>query len=274
MTTFDFSSLKYPVCLFDSGIGGLNVLNELQRRLPNVSFVYVADQKYCPYGIRSDAFVASRVYKITRFFDLFKPTAIVVACNTATRFITDAECKCLITGVVKPIAERALKVTENKKVLLLATTSTINGGLYEKYLADKGVNVYSLYCDAFVGIAENAVNKTDETRDVISDVLSDVGSLDFDTVIFGCTHFDFLYERIKAFFNKPLNFVRCKDAVVTIADELKKTYKSTGESSRFLNQSADYPKTLLLTTGDCDLFYKQATFYGVRYDELMHVSID
>ena len=132
---------KQPIGVFDSGIGGLTVLEKLIQTFPNEDFLYVADQGHCPYGTKSQQEVGDRVEKVARYLVEHGAKAIVIACNTASlqiaraRAITDVP----VISVIQPTCAKAVSLTKNKKVAVLATVGTIRSGKYQQLLQEAGV---------------------------------------------------------------------------------------------------------------------------------------
>lgn len=262
----DFFS--YPICLFDSGIGGLNLLTELKKRLPFENYLYVADQKYCPYGNRFDDYIVNRIKKIIEFLYRFNPKIILVACNTASRFLPNfSEYTDKVKGVILPTAKYVLGVIRPKKVLLLATKSTISGGVYQNIFNSKKVLFEAVDCGNLVSDIEGMnVYEDAFSKKLLSDlryVLYD----DFDAIIFGCTHFDFISKHVSDLFPQTFKAVFCKNAVVPFVVNLL-------NGSNLLNNSSIDAKTLLLTTGSLSFFKEQLSFYKIDYDEAKSVVID
>ena len=148
---------KKPIGVFDSGVGGLTVLEKLVEMYPSENFIYVADQGYCPYGTKTKEEIEQRVLTIGKYLLNRGVKAIVIACNTASLFkqslqnITDTP----VISVIEPTALRAIELTKSKKVAVLATNATIQNGKYQKILEENGVEVYPVPASSFVEIIES-----------------------------------------------------------------------------------------------------------------------
>jgi len=239
---------KSPIGVFDSGIGGLTVLDELIEQFPHEDFIYIADTKNCPYGEKSAEDIAELVTRVSSYLIENKVKAIVIACNTATANsnhlleITDIP----IIGVIEPTAQYALKATKNKKVAVLATIATIESNLYQnllnKILRFKKAKVYPVKCSEFVLAVEGNQLQCDYSYNLVKDKLMNFENEHIDTVILGCTHFGLIKEEISAVF---------KDA------NLISSGKPTGEYLRkvlkrknILNLKVEPGTVSLNTTGD------------------------
>src|ERR1017187_3534835 len=124
-----------PIGVFDSGLGGLTVVKELNLHLPNERIVYFGDTARVPYGTKSGETIIRYSREIVRVLLEHKVKMVVVACNTASSLALDVlkkEFDLPILGVIEPGARKATEVTRNKKVGIIATSSTVQSGKYAK----------------------------------------------------------------------------------------------------------------------------------------------
>ena len=148
-----------PIGVFDSGVGGLTVVREIMRNLPDERIVYFGDTARVPYGSKSKNTVIRYSRQIVHFLETQQVKAIVIACNTASALALDTiekEIDLPIIGVVKPGAQMAVETTQNKRVGVIATESTIQSGLYQQLIteADPAITVYGKPCPLFVPLVE------------------------------------------------------------------------------------------------------------------------
>ena len=148
-----------PIGVFDSGLGGLTVVKELIHHLPNERIVYFGDTARVPYGTKSAETIIRYSREIVRVLLKHKVKMVVVACNTASSLALDAlkkEFNVPIFGVIEPGARKALQVTRNKKIGIIATSSTVKSGKYAQKIVqlDKDVFVTSQSCPLFVPLVE------------------------------------------------------------------------------------------------------------------------
>ena len=132
-TVEDKELLEMPIGVFDSGMGGLTVMREIMRQIPNEKIIYFGDTARVPYGSKSRETVTRYSRQIVRFLETQKVKAIVVACNTASAYALDElekEIDIPIIGVVRPGAKTAAEVTRNGQVGVIATAGTIGSGIY------------------------------------------------------------------------------------------------------------------------------------------------
>ncbi len=223
--------------IFDSGIGGLTVLEQLRRTHPNVNFVYVADHAFCPYGTKSFEQIQSRAVAISQYLEKLGASGIVVACNTASVFAKDVSSAVSLPvyNVIDCTCETVSTVTKNKCVALLATDATVKSQVYQRILSTYGIETLPFACSDFVPILENNVSPN-LRRDVVKAHLSTLPTTSCDTVILGCTHFPLLLDEILPYVGTR-QIVSCsKSMAIVLPQDIS---FGSGETQYF-------------TTGDCE----------------------
>ena len=160
---------KRPIGVFDSGVGGLTVVKQIMKTLPQENIIYFGDTARLPYGTKSKKTVTKFSKQIVRFLLTKNVKAVIIACNTASSNSLEELRQTFdipIFGVIVPGVEEALRSTKNKKVGIIGTASTIRSKAYETLIAqtDKSIEVYAKPCPLFVslveeGWTENAVSK-------------------------------------------------------------------------------------------------------------------
>ena len=126
-----------PIGVFDSGVGGLTVVREIMRQIPDERIIYFGDTARVPYGSKSKETVTRYSRQIVRFLRQQNVKAIVAACNTASAYALDEiekEMEIPVIGVVKPGARAAMDVTENGKIGVIGTEATIGSQIYTRYI--------------------------------------------------------------------------------------------------------------------------------------------
>lgn len=191
-----------PVGVFDSGLGGLTVVREIMRNLPDESIVYFGDTARVPYGSKSKDTIIRYSRQIIRFLEEKQVKAIVVACNTASALALDTvekETALPILGVVRPGAEMAVATTRKKRVGVIATEGTVRSGLYDRLIgsADPEMKVFTKACPLFVPLVEEGWTKDPVTEEVARRYLKDLLENNIDTLIMGCTHYPLLRSLLK-----------------------------------------------------------------------------
>lgn len=186
-----------PIGVFDSGVGGLTVVREIMRQMPNEPIVYFGDTARVPYGNKSKETIIRYSEQITRFLLKQNVKAIVVACNTASAFALEEIEKNVpvdMIGVVKPGAFTACQVTKNGRIGLIGTEGTIKSDLYSKVINDKypDYKIFGKACPLFVPLVEEYMLDDEVTAIMAERYLSDLKKYDVDTLILGCTHYPLL----------------------------------------------------------------------------------
>jgi len=191
-----------PIGIFDSGVGGLTVASQVMKQLINEEVVYFGDTARVPYGSKTKETVTKFSKQNVRFLLSQNVKAVIIACNTASanslKELQDTF-DVPIFGVVNPGAKEALGVTRNKKIGVIATSSTIKSQAYQKALfqGDEGIEVFAKACPLFVPLAEEGWVNEDITFATAQKYLGDLIKQDVDTIIMGCTHYPLLRECIK-----------------------------------------------------------------------------
>jgi glutamate racemase len=191
-----------PIGIFDSGVGGLTVVKEFMKIMPNENIVYFGDTARVPYGSKSQETVTKFAIQDVNFLKSKDVKAVVIACNTASATSLDALVEKFdvpIIGVIESGAQMAVNVTKNKKVGIIGTESTIASGAYSKMIKklDSEVQVYPKACSLFVPIVEDGWVDTDVAYMVAEKYLNEIKSNGVDTIVMGCTHYPLLYNVIK-----------------------------------------------------------------------------
>ena len=201
-----------PIGVFDSGVGGLTVVREIMRHLPNENLVYFGDTARVPYGSKSKDTIIRFSRQIIRFLKTKDVKAIVIACNTASALaleIVRQEIDIPIIGVVVPGARAAVRETRNKKIGVLGTEATIKSEMYTKLMQqeDADVSVVGKACPLFVPLIEEGFAKHPITKEVIDIYLQDVKESGIDTLILGCTHYPLLRDSIAEYMGESIHIV-------------------------------------------------------------------
>jgi glutamate racemase len=187
------SSAK-PIGIFDSGVGGLTVVREILKQLPNENIIYFGDTARVPYGIKSAETIKRFSLENTRFLSSFGVKLILVACNTAAAIALDMlkeEIKIPIIGVIEPGVNAALRTTKNGKIGIIGTETTIGSRAYERFIEKKNpaTRSFSQPCPLLVPLAEEGWLNHKVTRIVIQEYLESLRQKSIDTLILGCTHY-------------------------------------------------------------------------------------
>lgn len=207
-----------PIGVFDSGIGGLSVLRELLRLMPDESYIYLGDSARVPYGTKSAETVRLFAGQCAQFLLDQGVQLIVVACNTASAVALEtirAAVDIPVIGMIEPAAQAALRSTRSGQIGVIGTRGTVSSGAYPAAIqALNGRNpmptVHSFACPLFVPLVEEGWTDHPATRLVAQDYLDHLfanGAPDIDTLVLGCTH----YPLLKPLLHELLPSVRLID---------------------------------------------------------------
>jgi len=186
-----------PIGVFDSGIGGLTVLEEIQQLLPHESLLYVADCGHIPYGEKTPAFILERSRSVAEFFRERGAKAFVIACNTATvAAVADLRQDYPDWPLVgmEPAVKPAAAATRSGVVGVLATTGTLQSAkfaaLLDRFATD--VRVITQPCPGLVELIEAGDLNSPALSALLQGYIEPLLSAGCDTIILGCTHYPFL----------------------------------------------------------------------------------
>lgn len=193
-----------PVGVFDSGVGGLTILNDLLRELPGERYIYFGDTGNCPYGVRTEAEIQELAYGAAAFLLERGAKIIVVACNTASVSALAALRERFrgmhfvgVVPAVKPAAER----TRTGKVGVAATEASTAGDYLKRLIVEhaNGVQVFAAGCPRLVTLAEAGILDGAEAEAAVRDYLQPMLAAGIDELVLGCTHFPAMrpvFERV------------------------------------------------------------------------------
>jgi len=186
-----------PIGVFDSGVGGLTVVKQVMKTLPNENIVYFGDTARLPYGSKSKEAVTKFSRQIVRFLLTKEVKAIIIACNTASSNSLDIlreEFEVPLFGVVVPGVEEALRSTKNKKVGIIGTAATIRSNAYKTLIceADSEIEVFSKPCPLFVPLVEEGWTENEIAKLTAERYLQELINKGIDSLVLGCTHYPLL----------------------------------------------------------------------------------
>lgn len=191
-----------PIGLFDSGIGGLTVVKEVARLLPNEKIVYFGDTARVPYGEKSPETVRRFALEIADFLLECEIKALVVACNTASAYALQAiqqRSPIPTLGVLSSGVAACAALQEVRHIGVIGTRGTIHSRIYQKLLKESlpEAQVTALPCPLFVPLAEEAYWEEEATRLIARSYLSPLRAASIDTLVLGCTHYPLLRSVIQ-----------------------------------------------------------------------------
>ncbi len=214
--------------VFDSGLGGLSVLREIHRLLPDCSTIYVADQAHLPYGPRPAAEIDSFADAITRFLLDSGAQVIVIACHSASaaslQLLRQRYPDVPFVGI-EPAVKPAAEATQTGIIGVLTTQATADGPLYRRVLAQfaTDVQVLTRVSPDLVALVESGEQDSDEGRAIVRRAVEPMLEAGADHIVLACTHFPFLAEAIAEI--AGLN-VRLIDPVPAVARQTARLWPS------------------------------------------------
>jgi len=212
-----------PIGVFDSGIGGLTVVSELMRQLPDESIIYFGDTARVPYGPKSPDTVRRYSHEITTYLRAEGVKAVVVACNTATAHalpMLREELPMPVIGVVDPGARAAVQASRGGAIGVIGTKGTIASGAYERAIRGLAPDmlITARACPLFVPLVEEGWTDAEATGIIAREYLAPLAEANIDTLVLGCTHYPLL---------KPL-IARILGDDVRLIDSARETAAETG----------------------------------------------
>lgn len=214
-----------PIGIFDSGVGGLTVVQSLRALLPNETFCYFGDTARVPYGTKSAETVKRYSVEITRFLKSHDVKMIVVACNTVSSVALPPIREQFggpVLGVVEPGVRAAIQTTRTGRIGVIGTKSTINSGTYQKRLLEKNpsLHIIAQACPLFVPLVEEGWENESITVDIARQYLTPFIKDELDAVIMGCTHYPLMAHVIQQVLGDRVK-------LVSSADEAAREVKDT-----------------------------------------------
>ena len=187
--------------VFDSGVGGLTVLKELYRQLPNEAILYFGDTARLPYGDRSQAEILQFVREILTWMGEQGVKMVIMACNTSSALaleIIQSEFSFPVLGLILPAARASVKV--GRRIGVIATPTTAASNAYQQAVleVDSTAQIWQVGCPKFVPLVEQNRIYDPYTRSVALEYLTPLIDQKIDTLIYGCTHYPHLAPVLQA----------------------------------------------------------------------------
>jgi glutamate racemase len=222
-----------PIGVFDSGIGGLTVVKELSKLLPDEKIVYFGDTARVPYGNKSKETIIHYSLQIAYFLLKKKIKMLVVACNSASSVSLPTLKRHFhipIIGVIEPVAKSAISISRSNNIGVIGTLGTVHSNSYKKALKkiNSGVKVSQQPCSLFVPLAEDGWQNNKISQQISNQYLKIFQPKLIDTLILGCTHYPILRNVIQ-------KSVGTKVQLIDSGKETAKEVKKILEKKNLLN---------------------------------------
>ena len=215
--------------VFDSGLGGLTVVKEIRKSLPNADIIYLGDTARVPYGTRSSETIRKFAEEDTKFLLDKNVELIVVACNTVSSLALDVVKKfsnVSVLGVINPATKKALKVSKSKKIGLVGTRATVNSNAYKEVTMRRQASM-------LVPLIEEGFIEGPEIDLFIKKYFSDFKDR-VDALILGCTHYPLIKDNINNYLGGKIKLIDPAEEVAKEVYEIAKDFKGTSKTRYFL----------------------------------------
>ncbi len=260
-----------PIGFIDSGVGGLTVVKEALRQLPNENVVFLGDQARLPYGPRPAEQVRAFTWQMVNYLLAKNIKMLVIACNTATAAALDdlkAKLAIPVIGVIQPGARAALRHSTTGHIGVIATAGTVRSQAYERALhnKDRHVQVTSLAAPKFVSVVESNEMHSPVAKKVVAETLQPLLRTSLDTLVLGCTHYPLLRPLIQ----------NVMGAGVTLIDSGAETVSDVSmllDYFALANTATTAPTREYYTTGSAAMFDTIASQWLGEQVQAQHVDI-
>lgn len=256
--------------IFDSGAGGLSILNAIQARLPNEPLTYIADSAYAPYGDQSKELIIQRSIHLTQQLIQHNAKAVVVACNTATvhAIATLREQFDLPIIGIEPGIKPAIENSPTGRVGIMATFQTTQSESFKQLVQRvAGQNEVVIQpCPGLVKCIESAQIDSQETEALLAVLMKPLFEAKIDTLVLGCTHYVFLSNAIERLIqthaSHPINIIHTQDAVA------KETQRRLTDA-HLLSLNSTHNEPEYFTTGDTN---QASSLFSLLLSKAVHVD--
>lgn len=270
-----------PIGVFDSGYGGLTILDKIREVLPEYDYIYLGDNARAPYGTRS----FEVVYEFTRqavskLFDM-GCHLVILACNTASaKALRSIQMNDLpnidparrVLGVIRPTVECIGNITQNQHIGILATAGTVKSESYplEIHKLFPDIRVSGVACPMWVSLVENNESQNEGTDYFIRKYIDQLLTKDpqIDTVILGCTHFPILLPKIRQYIPEHISVISQGEYVAqSLKDYLRRHPEMDAKCTKNGNCS-------FYTTEAEEKFTESASIFLQQQIRVKHITLE
>lgn len=254
---------------FDSGVGGLTVLNAAINKIAGFTFYYLGDTKHCPYGDRPLPEVRQLALNAVEFLTLQNCTDIVMACNISSSIALkparEEFPKTRFHGLINDdLVKKVRSVTQNGRIGVMATTGTVNSRFYPETLQPAGLEVIQQACSPLVPMIEAGHHDGPLIRQTLEPLLAPLQRQDVDTIILGCTHYPFLSPVIRDLLDPNVTLV---DPGVVMGRRLSQSYSGNSRDRVNGQFAATGEINSLKNTLEKDMDYENVNIESVNPEE-------
>ncbi len=246
--------------VFDSGLGGLTAVKELNRILPNENIIYFGDTARIPYGTRSRETVLRYAREDTAFLLRHPVKMVIAACGTVSSILGTSQLveDMPFTGVLYPAAKTAVTATKNGRIGVIGTPATIRSGSFEQAMhsIDPHVSVTAMACPLFVHLVEYGYTNRDNaiTRLVAEEYLLPIKLAKVDTLIMGCTHYPIIRDIIADIMGEGVT-------LISAGEEAAKFAKESLTKEDLLTDSSEFGENIYYVSDSVSMFRDNAKHF-------------
>ena len=209
--------------VFDSGLGGLTILNQLNKDFNNCKFIYFGDTAHLPYGTKSNQSIITFCENIVEFLVSKGASIIIIACHTASAVALkhlQKKYSIPIIDVIQPSIESSLDDTQAQSICILGTATTITSKTYSQHIHNLSPRTitHEISCPLFVPIVEEGLEDSPLASLAAKMYLKPLNTLSINTLILGCTHYPMLMNTIRKIISKDITII---NTGITISNKLK-----------------------------------------------------
>ena len=243
-----FMDNQKPIGIFDSGIGGLTVLNELQKILPHENFIYYADTEHLPYGDKSKEEIISYSKYIAKYFIENDVKAIVIACGTASALAFETLRNDYDVPIFNVI-DSTVNYLNSNNIGIIATCASISSNVWDNKILEKlpNANITKVACPKLVPLAESGLVDTAEAEIALTEYLKIIKEKNVDTLILGCTHYPLFLPLIKKILDS-------NTSIINIGTPLAIDFKNYLDSNNLNSTQNEIGKVQYVVSGDENKF--------------------
>jgi glutamate racemase len=266
-----------PIAVFDSGVGGLTVLQELLVQLPHEDFVYLGDTARFPYGERTAAELQGFALEVAELLLARRAKLLVVACNAASSAALDrlhermlsTTLGVAVVGVIEPESRLAAARSANRRIGLLATTATVASGAYERAVHTHApdATLVSVACPNLAPIIQQGFPFDRRVVDTVRSYCAPLREADVDTVILGCTHYPLVAPMLQRMLGPDVELI---SSGRSLAESVARLLGDAGLDNTGESEGA----YRFLCTGDVEAFAEVGSrFLQMPIEEIEHVEL-
>lgn len=230
--------MQKPIGIFDSGIGGITVLKQLKKLLPNEQFIYLGDSARLPYGTKGSSTILRYAQEAANYLQKQDIKMLIIACNTAssvaTQFLQEHS-NCPVIGTIEPVVE-SLAAQNAKNILVTGTRATVLSAAFDRAIHSKipQAQVKSVACPLFVPLVEEGIFNGPIVEQVIDLYLRNLKAeiSNFDSLVLGCTHYPLLKSAISDYFENKIEIIECGQSIAQTAYKILSDNKQLAQSQK------------------------------------------